>query len=55
VAESHLRVGVFHTRFSRFIGLNNAGRAVDDTGQEVPAGTDGTLPLYRFEPVRARG
>ena len=54
VTDSHLRVGVFQTRFSRFIGLNNAGRVVDDTGQEVPAGTDGALPLYRFESVRAR-
>jgi iron complex outermembrane receptor protein len=41
-----LRVGAFHTRFSRFISLEASGADIVD-------GTD-TFPEYVFRPVRAR-
>ena len=52
--EDHLRLGAFQTRFSRYIGLNNAGVVVDEAGQVVPDGTPDAVPLYRFEAARAR-
>ena len=50
----HLRLGAFQTRFSRYIGLDDAGVRVDDEGQVVPDGTPDALPLYRFQSARAR-
>ena len=52
--NDHLRVGAFQTRFSRYIGLDDAGVQVDDTGQVVPGGTPDALPLFRFQAARAR-
>lgn len=49
-----LRVGVFHTRFSRFISLDASGGQVDDAGDAVADGTPDSVPLYRFNAVRAR-
>jgi len=54
VGQDHLRLGAFQTRFSRYIGLNNAGVLVDEAGQVVPDGTPDAVPLYRFEAARAR-
>jgi iron complex outermembrane recepter protein len=50
----HLRMGAFQTRFSNYIGLDNAGVQVDETGQVVPDGTPDAVPLYRFQSARAR-
>jgi iron complex outermembrane recepter protein len=50
----HLRVGAFQTRFSNYIGLDNAGVQVDESGQVVPDGTPDAVPLYRFQSARAR-
>ena len=47
--DDHLRLGLFQTRFSRYIGLNNAGVRVDEAGEAVPDGTPDAVPLYRFE------
>jgi iron complex outermembrane receptor protein len=44
--DDHLRLGVFSTRFSRFISL-------DATGNDITVGGD-TFPEYSFTPVRAR-
>ena len=49
-----LRVGAFHTRFSRFISLDASGDHVDESGAVVAAGTPDSVPLYRFNAVRAR-
>ncbi len=49
-----LRVGAFHTRFSRFISLDASGDHVDESGAVVAAGTPDSVPLYRFDAVRAR-
>ena len=49
--HDHLRLGAFQTRFSNYIGLDDAGVQVDDSGQPGP---DATLPLYRFQSARAR-
>lgn len=49
-----LRVGVFNTRFSRFISLDASGVSVDESGAEVADGTPDSVPLYRFDAVRAR-
>ena len=50
----HLRLGVFQTRFSNYIGLDDSGLRVDEAGQVVPNDTPDALPLYRFEAARAR-
>lgn len=50
----HLRLGAFQTRFSRYIGLIDAGVHVDESGQVVPDGTPDALPLFRFQQARAR-
>ena len=52
--SDHLRLGAFQTRFSRYIGLDDAGVRVDGAGQVVPDGTPDALPLYRFQSARAR-
>lgn len=49
-----LRVGTFYTRFSRFISLDASGGQVDESGAAVSAGTPDSVPLYRFNAVRAR-
>ena len=49
-----LRVGVFNTRFSRFISLDATGARVDESGAVVADGTPDSVPLYRFSAVRAR-
>ncbi len=49
-----LRVGAFYTRFSRFISLDASGEHVDESGAVVAAGTPDSVPLYRFNAVRAR-
>ncbi len=53
-----LRLGVFNTRFSRFISLDATGELVDESGAVVGqvggTGVDGSVPLYRFSAVRAR-
>ncbi|OYT99273.1 MAG: membrane receptor protein [Burkholderiales bacterium PBB1] len=49
-----LRVGTFYTRFSRFISLDASGDQVDESGAVVAAGTPESVPLYRFNAVRAR-
>ena len=49
-----LRLGVFNTRFSRFISLDASGEQVDESGAVVPAGAADGVPLYRFNAVRAR-
>ena len=52
--DDHLRLGAFQTRFSRYIGLDDAGVRVDDSGQVVPDGTPDALALFRFQAARAR-
>lgn len=52
--SDHLRVGAFQTRFSNYIGLDDAGAQVDEAGQVVPDGTPDAVPLYRFQSARAR-
>ncbi|CAD5372419.1 Membrane receptor protein [Rubrivivax sp. A210] len=52
--KSQLRVGVFGTRFSRFISLQASGDEVDDSGTVVAPGTPESVPLYLFQAVRAR-
>ena len=49
-----LRVGVFQTWFSRFISLDASGSKVDESGAVVADGTPNSVPLYRFNAVRAR-
>lgn len=49
-----LRLGAFYTRFSRFISLDASGGQVDESGAAVPDGTPDSVPLYRFNAVRAR-
>jgi iron complex outermembrane recepter protein len=51
--NDHLRVGAFQTRFSRYIGLDDAGVQVDESGQVVPDGTPDAVPLFRFQSARA--
>jgi len=50
----HLRLGAYQTRFSRYIGLDDTGLRVDDSGQVVPDGAPDSLPLFRFQAARAR-
>lgn len=52
--SDHLRVGAFQTRFSNYIGLDDAGVQVDELGQVVPDGTADAVPLFRFQSARAR-
>lgn len=49
-----LRIGVFNSRYSRFISLDATGQQADDSGAVVAAGTPDSVPLYRFSSVRAR-
>ncbi len=49
-----LRLGMFNTRFSRFISLDATGEQVDKSGAVVADGTPDSVPLYRFSAVRAR-
>ncbi len=49
-----LRLGLFASRFARFIALDATGDVVDDTGAVVPAGTPDSVPLFAFSAVRAR-
>ncbi len=49
-----LRVGVFNTRFSRFISLDASGTQVDESGGPAADGATDGVPLYRFSAVRAR-
>lgn len=49
-----LRLGVFHTRYSRFISLDASGEQVDEAGAVVAEATPDSVPLYRFSAVRAR-
>ena len=49
-----LRLGTFYTRFSRFISLDASGGQVDESGTPVAADTPDSVPLYRFNAVRAR-
>lgn len=49
-----LRLGTFYTRFSRFISLDASGGQVDESGAAVADGTPDSVPLYRFNAVRAR-
>ena len=49
-----LRLGVFNTRFSRFISLDASGDQVDEAGAVVSEGTPDSVPLYQFNAVRAR-
>ena len=52
--NEQLRLGLFSTRFSRFISLDAAGARVDEAGGLWPAGAAGGVPLYVFSAIRAR-
>lgn len=49
--DDHLRVGAFHTRFSRFISLEATGTTVDVTNDD---GDVESFDEYAFRAVRAR-
>lgn len=53
-ATDRVRAGFFVTRFSRFISLDATGEQVDDSGDPVPDGSPDSVPLYRFDEVKAR-
>ncbi|MDT0136906.1 TonB-dependent receptor domain-containing protein [Acidovorax sp. PRC11] len=44
----------FVSQFSNYIGLTPTGLLRSEEGDPVPAGTDGALPEYRYQGVRAR-
>ncbi len=44
----------FMSQFSNYIGLTPTGLLRSEEGDPVPAGTDGALPEYRYQGVRAR-
>ncbi|MFN6996619.1 MAG: TonB-dependent receptor [Aquincola tertiaricarbonis] len=50
-AEHRLKASVFHTRFSRYIGLEATGRDVAVEGED---GEASSVPEYAFRAVRAR-
>lgn len=50
-AGHRLKASVFHTRFSRYIGLEATGRDVPVEGED---GDLGSVPEYAFRAVRAR-
>ncbi|GKS98267.1 TonB-dependent receptor [Acidovorax sp. SUPP3434] len=47
-------VTAFYSRFSNYIGLTPTGASLTEDGERVPAGTDGALPEYRYQGVRAK-
>ncbi|WCM91150.1 TonB-dependent receptor [Acidovorax sp. NCPPB 2350] len=44
----------FVSQFSNYIGLTPTGLLRSEEGDVVPAGTDGALPEYRYQGMRAR-
>ena len=53
-ADGRLRIAAWSARFARYIALRDTGEQVDEAGDVVPPDTPDSVPLYRFEPVRAR-
>ncbi|KQR55565.1 TonB-dependent receptor [Acidovorax sp. Leaf160] len=47
-------VTAFHSSFANYIGLTPTGALLSEEGEPVPAGTEGALPEYRYQGVRAR-
>jgi len=47
-------VTAFHSQFANYIGLTPSGTLRSEEGDVVAVGTDGALPEYRYQGVRAR-